>query len=112
MDINQLYLNIDKQLWESDAKLMRNIGYLVEADNHYTKCKLEYEKKYADTIQKLESEGVPATTVKERAKRFCLEESAAMLQAKTIVHKFEYYIRAGEKHIDTIKRLMSWKAGQ
>ncbi len=106
-ELQSIYINAPYQLIKSQKLYESNIGHYVNARDLWSQACYEYEKAYAEEVEKLKDQDVKVTVVKEIAKKACLEKYRAMLQAETMKKKFKYFIQAGEKRIDTIKKIMS-----
>lgn len=107
MDIRELYANAPKILWKSQEKYEQNIIEYCKARDFWVQCVYEYEKSFANEIENLKEEKIAVTLIKEIAKKNCLEKYKSMLEAETLKKKFQYFIKAGEEKINTIKKIMS-----
>ncbi len=109
-DLQQVYANAPKMLWDAQQKYEQNIIEYTKAREYWVECSYTYEKKFAEQIPVHKIAGI--TIAKELAKGDCLDEYKAMLDAETLKKKFRYFIKAGEEKINTIKAIMRVHTGK
>lgn len=107
MELSHLYARGPQELLKAQEKLESNILEYIKAREYWTQCVYEYEKAYAEEIERLKGEDMPVTIAREIAKKNCLAKYKNMLDAETMKKKFQYFIEAGKEKINTYKKILS-----
>ena len=104
--------NSPRLLMETVEKYGKNvIAYTQSREVWITKV-YEYEKAFAEEIEKLKEGKEAVTIIKEIAKKNSLEKYREMLMAETDKKKVSYLMRAGEEKINAYKALMKIDIGR
>lgn len=111
-DINQVYANSDKMLWQTQRDLEGAIRNRIESREEWLQRKMQYEMKYLDAMEKCKIKGEPVTLTKEKAQKECFGLYSEMCIAENTKKKFDAFIKLYTERINTIKAISRIEIGK
>jgi hypothetical protein len=100
---------LDTWLYESQRLYEEAVKKYIEAKEQYIDFQLEYERQYADEVEKLKGGGEKVTIVRDLAQRACWDKYEAMLHGEVQKRRFETWMVALENRSNMLKFLCKRK---